>query len=207
MLALAGCAPEQRNFGFVIEDVGIRQEPGGPVLVVRQRITLSDEARDALVHGVPLVVRVEGRLRAQGARRYPVRVARDFELSYLPLSDHYQLRAEPEGGSDAPARTYPRLRHALAELAEVALPLPADIGGIADEDAPPAALSVGARAHLAERELPPPMRLPAWLSARWHHDSGWLTRTVPLPEQAPRRTTLRTPQQAHSRHEADMTRT
>lgn len=197
VLALSGCAPEQRNFGFVVEDVGMSQEPGGPALFVRQRITFSDEARDALVHGVPLVVRVEGRLRPQGARRYPVRVARDFELSYLPLSDHYQLRdllrAGPGVGSDAQPRTYPRLRHALADLTEVTLPLPPHVAAFVGEDAPADALTVGARTHLAEQELPPPMRLPAWLSARWHHDSGWLTRSVPLPGQGPLQNPQRIP--------------
>jgi len=96
-------------------------------------------------------------------------MTRRFEIRYLPLSDHYQLIADGE----RPLGTFPRLRHALAALNEIVLPLPGDWNATGDWKA-------RARCRLLERALPRPMRLPAWLSAGWRHDSGWAEDAVHL---------------------------
>jgi hypothetical protein len=170
--AASGCAPAEQDFGFAIKRIEARPAPDGVELTIRQDIKLSREAQDALVHGVPLVIRVELFLRAPGKRSHSWHAERAFEIRYLPLSDHYQL----VGDEGTARRTYPRLRHVLADLAEVRLTLPAESisGGVGE---------VRARTYLEKRELPPPMRLPTWFSARWRHDSGWQSQVLSLPEQ------------------------
>lgn len=143
------------------------------MLVVHQQVTLSREAREALEHGVPLVIRIDGLLKPpRGAQTGTVHLQRCFVIRHLPLSGHYQLAG---GDDDRPPRTYPRLRHALAGLAEIELILPPG-------PASRGAWEAQARTRLVKRELPAPMRLPAWFSPRWRHDSGWLTQSVSLPE-------------------------
>ena len=168
---LPACTPASQDFGFEIDRLESRTGSEGTVLVIHQRVSLSTEAREALVNGVPLVILVEVRLRPPGARNETVRAQRRFEIRYLPLSDHFQLTA----GEDLPVRTYPRLRHALSELAQVAVDIPAGAAG-------GGLWAARARSFLAASELPPPMRLPAWFSARWRHDSGWHAQAVSMPE-------------------------
>jgi hypothetical protein len=171
-VAAFGCTPAEQDFGFTIARIEARPAREGVELTIRQDIKLSREARDALVHGVPLVIRVELYLHAPGKRSHAWHADRTFEIRYLPLSDHYQLA----GDEGTARRTYPRLRHALADLAEVRLTLPAASisGGVGE---------VRARTYLEKRELPPPMRLPTWFSALWRHDSGWQSQVLSLPEQ------------------------
>ncbi len=159
---LAGCTPAPQDHGIDIEAVRAQALADGPALVVRQKIVLSREAREALQHGVPLVFELEGRLREPGARSEAARVLRRFEIHYLPLSDHYRVVAD----DGLRLGTYPRLRHALAGLNEIALPLPQAASAQTGWDA-------RVRCRLLERALPRPMRLPAWLSPGWRHDSGW----------------------------------
>ena len=163
----------EQDFGFAIENIEAQPGRSGVELVITQELSLSSEATEALRHGVPLVIEVEARLRASGKHTDDASLQRSFELRYLPLSDHYQLL----GDAGAEVRTFPRLRHALADLAQVRLRIPPDSlsrGG----------LEARARSRLRMSELPPPMRLPARMSAAWRHDSGWSAQTVALPDRA-----------------------
>lgn len=158
-LLLAGCGDRNGDFGF--EQTGLESRVSGQRLLVEleQEIRLSQEARTALQNGVPLHLEVRAELAMASDS---VTASRRFEIRYMPLSDHYQL------SSDQPAytRTFPRLRHALAELAEVELQLP--LAEVQD-----GRYELKVRSWLEKRRLPAPMRLPAWFSPNWQHDSGW----------------------------------
>lgn len=173
LIAVAACSPTKRDFGFAIESLEVRRAGPGVDIVIHQQVSLSSDAHEALRHGVPLVIEVEARLRASGARTDAARLLQRFEIRYLPLSDHFQLIT----GDGAPVRTYPRLRHVLADLAVVQLRIPLDAPAAGHWEA-------RARSVLSTSELPPPMRLPARLSANWRHDSGWRTQPVVLAERA-----------------------
>ncbi|MEJ8569544.1 DUF4390 domain-containing protein [Elongatibacter sediminis] len=168
---MAACASEAQDFGVTIESLETSRQAGHVQLVVHQDIRLSTEARAALEHGVPLVIQVEARLRRSRGGNDVMTIERHFEIRYLPLSDHYQVM-EGDGQQQG---TYPRLRHALADLREVTLPLPGTLAGTGPWEA-------GARSRLLASRLPRPMRLPAWFSARWRHDSGWRVEAVRWPE-------------------------
>ena len=167
-LALPGCSPEQTDFGFSIERIEASASPDALNVVIHQQLTLSTEAKDALDHGVPLVIRTELELQLAGSSGNISQASREFEIRYLPLSNRYQLIARQPSS----VHTYPRLRHVLAELGTVSFTL---MPGLL----PPGEYQLRARSLLDKRNMPPPMRLPAWFSAQWKLDSGW--QSWPLP--------------------------
>ena len=127
-----------------------------------QRLALSDEARDALIHGVPLTIDLELSLRDT---RSQIRVANQtysYEIHYLPLSDHYQLTDRKNQW----VRTFPRLRHVLATLSMLQVSLETGVLPSGDYE-------LLARTRLDQKSMPPPMRLPVMLSASWQHDTSW----------------------------------
>ena len=170
---LTGCGKPEGDFGFSLEHIGAYQS--GPILDVeiQQRIALSAEAKRALNHGVPLYIRTELSLRAKGSGRDISRTSRELEIRYLPLSKRYELLTDQPRS----ARSFPRLRHLLAEVAVLhfALPVP-ELAGETFE--------LRARTFLDKGKLPPPLRLPSRFSAQWHHDSGWNSWAVTLGENA-----------------------
>jgi len=161
-LALPGCSPEQTDFGFSIERIEASASPDALNVVIHQQLTLSTEAKDALDHGVPLVIRTELELQRAGTRGNISQASREFEIRYLPLSNRYQLITRQPSS----VHTYPRLRHVLAELGTVSFTL---MPGLL----PPGNYQLRARSLLDKQNMPPPMRLPAWFSAQWKLDSGW----------------------------------
>jgi len=167
LLALAGCANPKGDFGFAIEQVQGKVTGQRLEIKLLQLISLSPEARAALENGVPLHIEVRAELDTMEGE---LGTSRQFEIRYMPLSNHYQL------SSDHPAsvRTYPRLRHALAGLSEVELQL-------ALPELPAGDYPLSTRSWLEKRRLPAPMRLPAWFSPSWQHDSGWHSTSVQVP--------------------------
>ena len=167
LVLLLGCADRKGDFGFELKGVDSRISNQQLNLELKQEISLSPEAISALENGVPLHLEVRAELETPQAT---VMAMRRFEIRYMPLSDHFQL------SSDQPAtvRTFPRLRHALAELTEVELQLP--LHGVVSGD-----YQLRARSWLEKRKLPAPMRLPAWFAPNWQHDSGWQSWPVSIP--------------------------
>ncbi len=167
VLLLVGCSDRSGNFGF--ELLGLESRISGQQLRLKlaQKISLSQDARTALENGVALHIEVRAELDADSGN---ISSVRHFEIRYMPLSDHYQL------SSDQPAlvRTYPRLRHVLADLSAVELIMP--LTNIAAGN-----YQVQARSWLEKRKLPAPMRLPIWFSPNWQHDSGWHSWPVSIP--------------------------
>ncbi len=98
-----------------------------------------------------------------------------FQISYLPLSRHYQLF-----DSHNDTRTsYPRLSMLIQALRQ---PRPWSIPLEGDEEVS----RVRARIELDRTRLPSPMRLPTWFEAEWQLDSDWLLLNAPEPGLATR---------------------
>ena len=147
-LLLTGCAPGNPDFGFSIERIDTRASGTTLNVVVHQKLVLSREAANALVHGVPLSLRTEVALRSAQSSGDVRQEHRDFEIRYLPLSERYQLTTVKPFS----IQTFPRLRHVLAELASVSFTIP-QIPQTAGK------LKLRARSLLDKRHMPPPMRL------------------------------------------------
>lgn len=162
LLLLAGCGQQEVDYRFAINQVSIR--PADQLLTLRfqQELSLSQQAREALRHGVSLTIRLDMELR-HGQRSMVIEPAtRLFQIRYLSLSERYQLL---ETGTDK-LQTFPRLRHALAAIGDVNIQLRT------------ARLVAGryelrARIRVDKGRLPAPMQLPTWLSSEWQHDSEW----------------------------------
>jgi hypothetical protein len=161
-LALAGCSDPAANNRFELSLVEANWSSGWLNVRCEQRLVLSNEAKDALIHGVPLTVELQLRLRDTGSQTRVVNEKNSYEIRYLPLSNHYQLSFS----RTATVKTFPRLRHVLAELSRLDLSFETGILPAGDYE-------LLARTHLNQQRLPPPMRLPTLMSSNWRHDSSW----------------------------------
>lgn len=162
ILLLTACGEAPENGRFEIAHIEPRWTNGSLEVRLEQRLELSREARNALIHGVPLTMAVDLILRDSDARTRVSSGLWSYEIRYLPLSQHYQV-AELDGET---VRTFPRLRHALAALARLDLDL--DTGALPAGD-----YELLARSRLDRNRMPPPMRLPALFSGSWKHESTW----------------------------------
>jgi hypothetical protein len=163
-LLLGSCGPAPTEYGFIARSVTVQPGYQRVLASLRQELTLSGAAAEALENGVPLTLRIEMELRDSLTLTLLADDFQRFEIRYLPLSEHYELRGP---GTDD-ARTYPRLRHVIAALSSLQLNL--GTGALA-----PGEYEFRVRTRLENARLPAPMRLPALFSARWRHDSEWST--------------------------------
>ena len=159
---LAACDEQEQSGRFEVDRVEAHWANGIMDVAFEQRLRLSEEARDALEHGVPLTIGVELVLRDALTQTRVRENESHYEIRYLPLSEHYRLTG-PDGEA---MQTYPRLRHALADLGSLALSF--ETGAL-----PSGEYELLARSFLDKRKIPPPMRLPVLFSSRWDHESDW----------------------------------
>ncbi len=163
VLGLAGCdGADTPDYGFAITDVSVRNAYQSLDIHLRQGLELSEQAREALEHGITLTIRLEMELRNDNDMIVVHHDTRFFQLRYLPLNESYQLLDDDSGEQ----RTFSRLRHLFASMAELDVSLPTG-------PLPPGGYELRTRIHLDESRLPAPMRLPSWYSEQWQHDSEW----------------------------------
>lgn len=162
LLALAGCVDEAAGGLFEIRRLDAVWTDGRVDVQCEQQLRLSNEARNALRHGVPLTIELELVLRDTRSQTRVGTETRRYELRYLPLSEHYRVSLLGETA----AQTFPRLRHALAEMSRLQLSI--ETGALPASD-----YEVLARIRLDHGAMPPPMRLPALFDPDWKHASVW----------------------------------
>lgn len=161
-IGLAACARPAEGGHFEIERINARWANGVLEGDCRLALQLSSEARNALRHGVPLTIELELILRSSTDQTRVGAETRRFEIRYLPLSEHYRVAGLGQGHSG----TFPRLRHALAELSRIDF-------SIVTGALPAGDYELLARSRLDHHSMPPPMRLPALFDAGWNHASTW----------------------------------
>lgn len=159
---LAACDNRPEGGQFEISKVTAQWSNGHMDVRFEQDLSFSPEAREALVHGVPLTVGIELVLRDARTQTRVKKKNSDYEIRYLPLSEHYQLSSQ----ADSSIQTFPRLRHLLAELGNMQL-------GFETGALPRGEYELLARSFLDKQKMPPPMRLPVLFSPRWNHESEW----------------------------------
>jgi len=162
-LLVAGCGQSDRSdYGFSINDVSVNRAYQSLDIRLQQHLELSQQAQQALEHGVTLTINLDLELRNDNNMIVMRRDARRFQLRYLPLSERYQLSEEE---SDE-LQSFSRLRHVLAAIDNLNIQL-------ATGPLPPGNYELRTRIRLDERRLPAPMQLPALFSSQWQHDSEW----------------------------------
>lgn len=162
LFTLAGCSETAEEDRFAVKQVAVRWASGHLDVNSEQRLALSNEAREALIHGVPLTLSLELRLRSTSSQTRVARKTSRYEIRYMPMSDHYQLSYSDE----TTAKTFPRLRHVLSELSSLNVSI--KTGAL-----PAGEYELLTRLYLDQTRMPPPMRLPVLLSSKWKHDSSW----------------------------------
>ena len=173
ILTIAGCEKQVSGSHFQVRQVDATWLDGQVKATLHQDLKLSREAREALVHGVPLNVQMEIVLRNTGNQTRLIQSLDIYEIRYLPMSEHYQLSL-PSGGE---VRTFPRLRHLLSELSTVKLSFSTGVLPAGDYE-------LLARTRLDRQKMPPPMRLPVLFSSQWRHDSDWSAWPVDIQPEA-----------------------
>lgn len=173
LLWLGGCSASTDRGHFEISHLEANWSNGQVRVRCAQRLTLSAEAREALRHGVPLTLETELILRNADSQTRVGGDRRSFEVRYLPLSEHYQIA----GIGLRRVATFPRLRHALAQLSQLDLTL--ETGAL-----PAGNYEILARSRLDRRRMPPPMRLPALFDPRWKHVSAWTSSPLTVDPEA-----------------------
>jgi len=162
LFLLVACEQQVLNYGFSISDVSVQRAYQSLQIHLQQKLVLSQQAREALEHGVTLTIALQLELRNDDHMIVAKRDTRQFVIRYLPLSERYQL--EVKGSSQL--QTFPRLRHLLARLDQLNLVMPTG-------PLPEGGYQLRTRVSLDESLLPAPMQLPAWFSSQWQHDSEW----------------------------------
>jgi hypothetical protein len=162
LAAVAGCRSSATGGQFEISAIEARWASGRLDIRCEQSLRLSEAARNALGHGVPLTVELDLVLRRAVNQAELARKRSDYEIRFLPMSEHYQVSRLADGQ----VRTYPRLRHALAGLSRLELSI--DTGALPAGD-----YELLARTRLDRGRMPPPMRLPVLFDSEWAHTSTW----------------------------------
>jgi hypothetical protein len=159
---LTACNQQPASHEFRLNKVSVTPIYQGISAAFDQKLQLSPDAQDALEHGVALTIRIDMELREGGSLVEHAADSRRYVIDYLPLSRRYQL----SGPQDTEKQTFPRLRHVLHQLDNVNLVL-------ATGPLPAGTYELRVRVKMDHTRLPAPMRLPAWFSAQWQHDSEW----------------------------------
>ena len=136
-------------------------------------LELGEEVLAALHNGVPLTLLwqlqvVDRRVLAPDRQLWATEGR--LRLSYRALSRYYSM-SEVERDTD---KNYPNLAAMLQELRTLALELP-PLEPVTSEGEDVASRF---RIRLEVGALPPPLRLPAYLSDQWRLDSGWVEKAL-----------------------------
>ncbi len=172
-LVISGCNGSATEKYFTLQRVDARWSNGQLIATIHQNLVLSSEARRALRHGVPLTVQMELMIKNRQNHSRVMKNLESYEIRYLPMSDHYQLTLP--GGNEI--RTFPRLRHLLADLSSVTVSFSTGVMPAGDYE-------LLARTRMDKRKIPPPMRLPTLFSSEWRHDSSWSAWPLEINPQA-----------------------
>ncbi len=173
LLALGGCQTQSAGGEFEINAVEARWANGRMRVHSEQVLRFSEPARQALGHGVPLTIELELILRNTASQTRVAHELSAYEIRYLPMSEHYQVARLADGQ----VRTYPRLRHALADLGQLDLDL--ETGALPADD-----YELLTRIRLDHGRMPPPMRLPVLFDSGWKHASTWTSWPVAVDPEA-----------------------
>lgn len=162
LVLVSGCRGEDVDFGFRIDNINLYPGPRALNVGFAQQLEFSWESRNALQHGVPLVISVSMEIRDSESLTLLATEQQLYEIRYLPLSQRYELL----DASSKAVRNFPRLRHVVNALSSLNLRF--DTGPLAPGD-----YEFRARVRLEQSRLPAPMQLPILISGKWRHDSDW----------------------------------
>jgi len=164
LVLIGACSNNARDYGFEVDSLDATISNNQAQVNSQFTIRLSSAAQLALERGIPLTLRIH--FRARKDTRWPggtiASAEHVYQLSYLPLSEHYALTDMVSGTQ----QTFPRLRYLISALQNQDQVMP--LGDLA-----PGKYLIEVRAELDLRNLPAPMRLPARIAPEWRLSTDW----------------------------------
>jgi hypothetical protein len=172
-LALAGCGQSTVDGHLLVNSASIEHGGDQSVLQVELDHEFGPVLLEAMHSGVP--IRYVWSLELLGEDRWPSPrklAERDgyLEIGYRSVTRWYTL----EGLNPNNPIALPDIEEAERVLGQMKLPL-------TDLDWPTPVRMARFRIELDVGNLPPPLRLPAYLSEQWRRDSGWYHWQPPSP--------------------------
>jgi len=132
-------------------------------------LTLSDQAEEALLRGIPLIVTMELELERDRSLMWDTKITtweRHVEISYHALSERYLVQ-ETGRGEIENFLNLSTVMNVIGKQRSLKIPVPQLPTN------PEFNYSVRVRAHLDSEALPTPLRLMAYLSPSWRLTTGW----------------------------------
>jgi len=154
---------EQTNPFFKIKSIQADMDIRPIKVYAELELKFSPAVEEALNKGVSIPLKAIARITTGGPfSRTIIDHGQRWEVRYLPLSRHYQLK----NLRSKETTTWPRLRHVLASLRQISIELP-------PTDLAPGNYQLELEIFLDRRKLPAPMRLPSLVSSDWQLETNW----------------------------------
>lgn len=155
------------DVGFFIRRAEWQTVNGRPVVNADIAYQFSTTAIEALMNGVPLTLSVTFSI-IHPQRLWPdkplLEEARDIQIRYLPLAESYQILDKSSGASQSFA-SLSTLLDTLSRLRNWLVPPPARSFKVGER------YQARLRVNLDIESLPLPLRVQAYISSNWHHQS------------------------------------
>jgi len=164
---LTFATPARADFAITLVEASIKNEQ--MLVNFDLDLTLSDQAEEALLRGIPLIVTIELELERDRSLLWDTKITtweRHVEISYHALSEHYLIQETGRGE----IQNFLNLSTAMSVIGKqrsLKIPVPQLPTN------PEFAYAVRMRARLDAEALPTPLRLMAYLSPSWRLSSGW----------------------------------
>lgn len=132
-------------------------------------LALSDQAEEALLRGIPLIITIEVELERDRPLMWDTRITsweRHVEISYHALSERYLVQ-ETGRGEIQNFLNLSTVMNVIGKQRSLKIPVPQLPTN------PEINYQVKVRAHLDSEALPTPLRLMAYLSPSWRLSTGW----------------------------------
>jgi hypothetical protein len=159
---------------LMLEVVGakVQHTDNATVLDAQLRYRFGDAVLEAMRHGVPVTLLIEARIVNRSSRPWlevVLETQRLYRLDYHALSSQYVLE-DMNSGEQTIYPSYLALQDALAR--------PPGLRLVDDLVLPEGQLLGSVRARIYIEDLPPAMRLVAYLSPEWRLSSEWYVWTL-----------------------------
>jgi hypothetical protein len=157
---------QEDNSGFSLREATATGLEGEVHIVSEMELVLSDQVEEAVNNGIPVTIVKEFAVPRSRLvlKRRRVKLEQAYELRRHALSDRYLVS---ENGSDS-VKTYPSVNDALRAIGSASV---VTIQLEADEYRDPPQVTI--RVYLDIYALPTALRLRAFISRNWRHNSGW----------------------------------
>jgi hypothetical protein len=165
-LASHALPAQEKGKGFSVLEVSATGLEGEVRILAKMDLILSDPVAEAVNNGIPVIIVKQYAVPRSRlvVKRRRVKTERTYELRKHALSDRYIVT---NNGTEA-VKTYPSVTTAIRAIGAASV---VNLQLQKDEYSDPP--QVGVRVYLDIYALPTALRMRAFISRSWRHNSGW----------------------------------